>query len=96
MGSVVGKKELVQKVMAKTGLTKKDVEKVYNTLIETIISELKDGRKVYIAGLGTFKPVEKPATEKRNPQTGGIINIPPRTILKFRPSSSIKILKVNG
>jgi len=96
MAKTVSKKELVQKVAEATGLTKRDVEAVYNSLVETIISELKAGRPVYIAGLGTFKPVDKPATEKRNPQTGGIINIPPRTVLKFRPSASVKVLKVNG
>jgi DNA-binding protein HU-beta len=90
----VGKKQLVAKVAEKTGVNKKVVAQIFDALVEEIVDSLRAGNDVYINGLGTFKPVSKPAAEKRNPQTGGIIKIPPRVVTKFKPSRSVKVLKV--
>jgi len=94
MSEKVGKKELVAKVAEKTGVNKKVVAQIFDALVEEVVESVKGGANVYIAGLGTFKPVAKPATEKRNPQTGGIIKVPPKVVLKFKPSRNVKVLKV--
>ena len=92
--SRTGKVELISKVSEKANLPKKDVEQAVDSFIQVIHEQLDAGNQVLIKGLGVFRPVEKPATEKRNPQTGGIVKVPSRIVTRFRPSASIKVLKV--
>ena len=39
------KQELIQKIAAKSGLTKKDAESVLNTVLDEISQALKSGKK---------------------------------------------------
>ncbi|AEH51969.1 DNA-binding protein HU [Pseudothermotoga thermarum] len=86
----MNKKELVDKVAKKSGLKKKDVKKVIDTTIETIIDTLGKGEKVQLVGFGTFM-VKKAAQRKGvNPQTKKPITIPERKVPKFKPGKALK------
>jgi DNA-binding protein HU-beta len=43
-----------------------------------------------IIGFGSFKVVDKPAREGRNPQTGQPMQIPARKAVKFTPGKKFK------
>ena len=45
---------------------------------------LKKGEEVAISGFGTFKVVERPGREGRNPQTGDAIKIAPKKSPTFK------------
>lgn len=55
-------------------------------VIETIKKELQDGHKVNLKGLGVLEIITKPEKQSYNPHTKGIITIPERKALDFRPS----------
>ena len=55
----MNKGELVAAIAKETEVTKKDVEKVLKALTQTIHAELKEGGKVQIPELGSFKTAER-------------------------------------
>jgi len=86
----LNKTDLVAQVASKANMTKKDVEKVLNTLFATIEEALKDGSKVQLVGFGTFEVRERQARKGRNPQTGEEIEIPATRIPAFRAGKALK------
>lgn len=51
----MNKNELIKRVSDETGLTRKDVRMVFNSIFENIESELLSNGKVLITGFGTFE-----------------------------------------
>ncbi len=86
----MNKGELVEKISAVTGLTKKDTEGVINSFVDVIQSALKKGDKVAIAGFGTFDVSNRKERIGRNPQTGEEIKIAASKTPKFKAGKSFK------
>ena len=86
----VNKDALVHIIVEKTGLTKKDVELVIETIVDTITDELRKGSKVTLTGFGTFKVSNRAAREGINPQTKEKIKIAAMTVPKFTAGKSLK------
>ncbi|HBF59057.1 MAG TPA: DNA-binding protein, partial [Exiguobacterium sp.] len=51
----MNKTELIQAVVEKSGLTKKDVTKVVESTFESITETLQSGEKVQLIGFGNFE-----------------------------------------
>ena len=86
----MNKTELVGQVAAKTGMTKKDVEKVVSAFFATVEESLKEGDKVQLVGFGTFEVRERKSRKGRNPQTGEEINIPAARVPAFKAGKALK------
>jgi nucleoid DNA-binding protein len=86
----VNKDTLVHTLCEKTELTKKDVEMMLESLLDTITAELKNGNKVTLTGFGTFKVSNRKAREGINPQTKAKIMIPAMTVPKFTAGKTLK------
>jgi DNA-binding protein HU-beta len=84
------KVELIDKVAEGLGLPKREIEKMLDKLISTIQSALKEGKKVSVAGLGTFVVKEKKARIARNPKTGEQVQVAAKRAPKFRPGKELK------
>ena len=92
------KTELIDKVAEKTGLFKKDTDKIINTTIETIMEYLAEEAEksederdnVQIIGFGTFEVSDRAERKGRNPQTGEEITIPERKVPAFRAGKTFK------
>ena len=89
------KVDLVNVVVAESGLKKKDAEAAVNAVFGAITNALKDGDKVQLIGFGTFEVKDVAAREGRNPQTGETITIPASKKPSFSASKSLKD-SVNG
>ncbi len=48
-----------------------------------------NGDSLIFKGFGTFTRKQKAAKVGRNPKTGGTVQIPARSVLAFKPSSSL-------
>jgi DNA-binding protein HU-beta len=88
--------ELVEQLSEKTGLQKKDAEKVLETLVNVIQESLKRGEKVNMAGLGTFVVFQKKARMARNPKTGESVQVAAKRAPKFKPGKQLKELLSTG
>ena len=86
----MNKTELVAVVAEKSGLTKKDAERVVSATFETITAELVKGEKVQISGFGIFEVKEREARVGRNPRTKEAIEIPASKAPAFKASKTLK------
>ncbi len=87
---MVNKSELISVVAEKTGMTKKDTEKVIGAVFDGIGQTLARGEKVQIIGFGTFDVRERKAREGRNPATGETIAIPAVRVPVFKAGKALK------
>lgn len=86
----MNKADIIGKVHAALGGTKAEADHAVETVIESIVSALRDGDDVSIAGLGIFATKARPAREGRNPRTGETIHIAASRSAKFRPGKALK------
>ena len=90
MAAHVNKDALVAEISAKLDLSKKDVEAVIDTMVESITKSLQGGSKVTLTGFGTFKVSNRAAREGINPQTKEKLQIPAMTVPKFTAGKALK------
>ncbi|HEX9608603.1 MAG TPA: HU family DNA-binding protein [Candidatus Paceibacterota bacterium] len=86
----MNKADLAEKVHGVLGGTKADAERAVDTMVDGIVSGLKGGDEVSIAGLGIFSTKMRPARQGRNPRTGATIQIQAMRVPKFRPAKALK------
>ena len=79
----MSKQELVNLMADKAGLTKKDAETALGAFVEGVKSALKKGDSVTLVGFGTFSVSKRSARQGRNPQTGEVIKIKGKNVVKF-------------
>ncbi|MGX8688054.1 MAG: HU family DNA-binding protein [bacterium] len=86
----MNKNELITAVAEKSGLTKKETEKVLKAFTEVVTEELKNGGKVQMVGFGTFEVSERAARDGRNPRTGEPMPIEASRAPKFKAGKALK------
>lgn len=88
----MNKAQLIDKINREVeGSTKKQVEKMIDTLTNTVIEELKNDREVTIAGFGTFLSRIRYARGGVNPQNPSQkITIPEVKVAKFKTGYNLK------
>ena len=87
----MNKAGLIEKIAAEVAVTKKQAEDMVESLIGTIISELKAGNEVTITGFGTFMAKSRHARGGVNPQKPSErIQIPQVTVAKFKTGKTLK------
>jgi len=86
----MNKQALVDVVHEVIGGTKAGAEKVVDVIIDSIISSLKKGNDVSIAGLGIFTVKERAARTARNPRTGETVNVAAMRVPKFKAAKALK------
>ena len=86
----MNKTELIAAVAEKTGMTKKDAERVINATFETIAAGLAKGDKVAVSGFGNFEVKAREARVGRNPRTKETIQIPATKLPAFKAAKALK------
>ena len=86
----MNKTELIAAVAEKTGLTKKDAERVVTATFETVTETIKKGEKVSVSGFGIFEVKTREARVGRNPRTKEEIKIPATKLPAFKASKTLK------
>ena len=86
----MNKTELITAVAEKAGLTKKDVEKAVNALLDTVKEEVAAGKKVQLIGFGTFEARSRKARTGKNPRTGEVLSIEAATVPAFKAGKAFK------
>ena len=84
------KTELVERVAAKTGFTKKDSAKAVDAVFNTVTEALAAGEKVTLVGFGSFEVRQRAARSGRDPRTGATIRIGARKAPVFKAGKSLK------
>lgn len=84
------KSEMISVIAEKTGVSKSEAEKVFNATFDMFKEELAKGKKVSVAGFGTFKISERAAREGRNPLTGEKLQIAASKSVSFKAGTELK------
>ena len=85
----MNKTEFINAVAEKSGLSKVDAKKAVEAFVETVSSELKEGGKVAVLGLGSLSVAEKSARKGVNPKTKQPIEIPARKSVKLKAGAEL-------
>ena len=86
----MNKTELIAVTAEKSGMTKKDTERVLNAALDTITATLACGSRVQLSGFGIFEVKEREARIGRNPRTKEAIEIPATRPPVFKASAALK------
>ncbi|MFH1112090.1 MAG: HU family DNA-binding protein [Patescibacteria group bacterium] len=87
----MNKAELIEVIVGKTQVTKKQAEEMINSFTETVMSTLKLGGEVTVAGFGTFSARKRTARMGVNPQNPTErIQIPEVIVPKFKAGKGLK------
>jgi len=79
----VNKKELIDIVSSKSGMTKIETESLVTITLETIVEAVAKGDRVTLVGFGSFEARERKSRYGRNPKSGEKLYIPPARIPTF-------------
>ena len=83
-------KELINALAEESGYTKEDSQRLVKSLIDAMSEDFEKGEAVTISGFGTFEVKKRMERVLVNPTTGKKMLVPPKLILGFKPSNSIK------
>jgi len=86
----MNKSDLIQSVVEKTGLTKKDSASALDAMFNGITGSLAKGESVQLIGFGTFEVRSRQAREGRNPATGEAIKIKASKVPAFKAGKALK------
>ena len=83
------KNELIAAVAEATGKTKADISAVLASLAAVATNTLKDGGDVTLGGIGKLSAAKREARQARNPSTGAMIDVPAKTVVKFKVAKDL-------
>ena len=86
----MNKSELIAVAAEKSGMTKKDAERLLNAALDSITTTLAAGEKVQLSGFGIFEPKTREARVGRNPVTRKAVEIPATKVPTFKASKGLK------
>lgn len=84
------KEDVITRVCRKSHYSRSMVEKIIDTMFDTVTESLANGEKVQFAGFGTFEPKKCAARIGRNPHTNEEVPIPARVVPYFRAGKYLK------
>jgi len=85
----MNKSELVAAIAAEAQLSKADAKKALDATLNALSAALKAGDKVALLGFGTFAVTERPARTGINPATKEKIEIPAKSVVKFKAGAEL-------
>ncbi len=84
------KSQMLQTLAEKSELSKKQVTAVVDAMVELAYKEVKSSGQFVLPGIGKLVKVHRAARMGRNPATGEQIQIPAKTVVKFRVAKAAK------
>ena len=80
----VTKKELVNRIAERTGVTKVVAKEIIQSFLDSIIEELAEGNRLEFREFGVFESKERAARRAQNPRTLEKVDVPAKRIVKFK------------
>ena len=89
--SKVTKAELIDNLLDKTEINRKDLHDFVDLFIEELKHALCEGKSIELRGFGTFEIRKRKGRSKaRNPKTGEMISVRDHGVAIFRPGKELK------
>lgn len=84
------KSQLSAHLAEKAGITKKTAAEIIDELAAVAHSEARKNKQFTLPGIGKLVLNDRKARKGRNPATGQEIDIPAKTVVKFRVAKACK------
>ncbi len=84
------KSQVMTALSEKAGIAKKEVITLMDAMVELAYKEVKSNGEFVLPGFGKLVKVARAARQGRNPATGATIQIPAKTVVKFRVAKAAK------
>ena len=83
------KLDIINQVVARTGITKTKAEMAVETVFESMKRALERGDRIELRGFGVFNVKPRKTGIGRNPRTGAEVTIPPGKAVRFKPGKEL-------
>lgn len=83
-------KEFIAKLSSKAGFTQEESQKMVKTMLEAMGTSFEQGEPIQVIGFGTFDVKKRMERVIVNPTTGLRMLVPPKLVLSFKPTNTIK------
>ena len=90
MAKGMNKSQILNALAEKTGMARKDVVRFVEVMTELAYGETKKSGEFTFPGIGKLVKKNRAARVGRNPATGATIQIPAKTVVKFRVAKAAK------
>ncbi|MGC2447878.1 MAG: HU family DNA-binding protein [Candidatus Sulfotelmatobacter sp.] len=84
------KLDIINEVVAKTGITKTKAELAVETVFDSMKKSLAAGNRIELRGFGVFNVRPRKTGIGRNPRTGAEVSIPPGRAVRFKPGKELQ------
>ena len=82
--------EFAKALADRTDMTVAEATNVTKHFLDLLKDGVHKGERIAFLGFGTFSTAKRAARTGVNPQTGGKVKIPARTVVRFTPGASLK------
>ena len=87
-------REFISALASKMGMNVGDTQKMMNDTIDEMVKQFDEGNELFFHGFGTFEVKKRMERIIINPNTRQRLLVPPKLVLGFRPTASVrKVLK---
>ncbi len=83
------KNELIAAIAEDAAKSKADVSAILASLAGVVSKTLKSGSDVTLGGIGKLSSASREARQARNPSTGAMIDVPAKTVVKFKVAKDL-------
>ena len=83
------KADLIAAMAEEMNTNKHVADEALTALGKVLEFKLLNGQSLLIPGIGTFSVQQKAARSGRNPQTGAVIEIPAKKLVKFKATKTL-------
>ncbi|MEQ8845543.1 MAG: HU family DNA-binding protein [Phycisphaerales bacterium] len=84
-GPNVTKKQLVDAIAGRSGLSRHDVQLVVKGMLDELVEAVRQGNRVELRDFGVFEVKERAARTAQNPKTLEPVPVPPKRAVRFKP-----------
>lgn len=85
----MNKSQLIDAIAADAKLTKADAKRALEAFVNATSQSLNKGERVALVGFGSFSTSKRAARQGLHPKAGTVINIPAKTVVRFKAGSEL-------
>ena len=83
-------KEFTSELAERLGYTIKDTSELIGSVLSSMTQELEEGNVIAVQGFGSFEVKKKAERISINPASKQRMLVPPKLVLSYRPSNTLK------
>jgi len=88
----VTRDQMIEGIMRAAGISKANVARFYDGLVELARKQLVANKEFVLPGLGVLRVRTRAARVARNPRTGEKVNVPRKKVVRFREYKDLREL----